>query len=509
MSALRFSATHAKTIFFFAMRLVLRVLCISLPFLALCAVIYWFLLTEYDINYYLSVKPPVFLLSAASIICILLVMLALLIKKLFSWSLTIPLILFTKSTATTVFATSKQQIEGYRKMLLLSLTSWLLLTLCFGGLLLAALQFSASLLAPLFIGSIALLLPFIGLFLLLLSITNFCITTISSGSFASLILIFFNDTGSSLPTDLGTEHKLKGFLKTPVLIALLLFLSIAAVLWSVQLIQDIKTVQDVQIIAHRGAAGKAPENTMAAIQQAIDDHTDWIEIDVQESIDGKIMVIHDSDFMKLAGVNLKVWDATYKDTGTIDIGSWFDKNFSTERTPLLSEVLETARGKAKVLIELKYYGHAQELEKRVAKIVEQEDMVEHVAIMSLKLDGIDTFHALRPEWRTGLLTTKTIGNVSSLKVNFMAINMAAAKPTFIKSIHAMQKDIYVWTVNDRLSMFRMIAAGVDGIITDEPELGVAVRKEYLEMSPVERLILRASVFLDKPLPENSYRDNSP
>ena len=64
------------------------------------------------------------------------------------------------------------------------------------------------------------------------------------------------------------------------------------------------------VIAHRGAAGKAPENTMASIRQAIEDGTDWIEIDVQETADGKVVVIHDSDFMKLAGVNMKVWDGT-------------------------------------------------------------------------------------------------------------------------------------------------------------------------------------------------------
>ena len=78
---------------------------------------------------------------------------------------------------------------------------------------------------------------------------------------------------------------------------------------------------------------------------------DWVEIDVQETADGEVIVIHDSDFMKLAGVDLKVWDATFEQARTIDIGGWFDPEFAGERVPTLREVLETARGRSHVVIE--------------------------------------------------------------------------------------------------------------------------------------------------------------
>ena len=282
-----------------------------------------------------------------------------------------------------------------------------------------------------------------------------------------------------------------------------------AVLAGSFLLKGIKTDDDVMVIAHRGAAGKAPENTMASIHQAIEDGTDWIEIDVQESLDGKIVVIHDSDFMKLAGVDLKVWDATYEKMQKIDIGSWFAPEFSAERAPTLVQVLEAACGKARVLIELKYYGHDQQLEQRVIDIVEQTDMIDDVAFMSLKYDGIKKLHALRPDWQTGLLLSASVGNLSSLDMDFLAINMAAANTGFIRRIHKAGKQLYVWTVNDQVSMSRVMSMGVDGIITDEPGMAKAVIAQRADLGTVERLLINIAILVGKPIPAKVYRDQSP
>lgn len=154
------------------------------------------------------------------------------------------------------------------------------------------------------------------------------------------------------------------------------------------LIRQARVIDNVLVIAHRGASGAAPENSLAAIRRAIDDGADWIEIDVQETIDGEVVVIHDSDFMKLTNVDLKVWDGTRDQVRAIDIGSWFSPQFAAERVPTLREVLETARGRAGVVIELKYYGHAVRLEERVAAIVESAGMADDIVVMSLSYDGI-------------------------------------------------------------------------------------------------------------------------
>jgi len=265
----------------------------------------------------------------------------------------------------------------------------------------------------------------------------------------------------------------------------------------------------VTVVAHRGAAGKAPENTLASMRMAIEDGADWLEIDVQESADGEVLVIHDSDFMKLSSVDMKVWDGSLAEIREIDVGSWFDPQFSDERVPTLTELLELARGKARVVIELKYYGHDQQLEQRVIDIVEQLDMVNDVAIMSLKYEGIQKVRALRPDWPIGLLSATAIGNLASLDVDFLAVATGLATPGFVRRSQEQGKQVFVWTVNDTVSLSRMMSLGVDGIITDEPALAREVINERADLNPAERLIMHTAVLFGRPQPARQYRDESP
>ena len=160
-----------------------------------------------------------------------------------------------------------------------------------------------------------------------------------------------------------------------------------------RLLIRISSQQTVEIIAHRGAAGVRPENTMAAILKAIDDRADWVEIDVQETADGEVIVAHDSDFMKLAGVELKVWDATMSTRPPRH--RQLVHHAYAERTPTLRDVLTAARGKSKVMIELKYYGHNIDLENRVTQLVEETAMTDHIAVMSLKVPMVEKMRGLR------------------------------------------------------------------------------------------------------------------
>ena len=509
IDALTFTGRYSKKTFLFALHLVLRLLLITLPFLALSAAVAWFTITDYDINYYLTAKPPVFLITVAIIAVILLFMSQLLIKMVFRWSLTLPILLFSETPVNQLFQASRKQIAGYKKNLFISLAIWAVLSLLLSFVILGLIHFLGSLLAPRFLDSTSQLLIFLGLFVSLVSGANFLITTCSTGVFSSLLMLFYNNKSPEIPADIMHGKEQKRPLNTPLLLSIAVVTAIAGLWGSFQLLQNFDSKREVEIIAHRGAAGKAPENTMAAFKQAIADNTDWIELDVQESMDGKVMVVHDSDFMKLAGVDKKVWDLSYEKMQDIDIGSWFDKKYSSMRPPTLLEVLKLVKGKTKVMIELKYYGHTQQLEQRVAKIVEDSGMTGNVALMSLKLDGIQTFHDIRPQWRTGLLTTKTIGDLSAMDFDFMAINMAAANPAFIRSIHNNDKDVYVWTVDEQISMFRMMSLGVDGIITNEPELAGSVREKYMALSTIQRLAFNAMVLFNTAIPQKIYRDDSP
>jgi glycerophosphoryl diester phosphodiesterase len=258
------------------------------------------------------------------------------------------------------------------------------------------------------------------------------------------------------------------------------------------LAERVSAERDVEIIAHRGAAGARPENTMAAVEQALADHADWVEIDVQETADGEVVVAHDSDFMKLAGVDLKVWDTTMADLAEINIGSWFDPAYAGERTPTLREVLHAAKGRGKILIELKYYGHDVALESRVAEIVEETGMSADVGVMSLKIPGVRKMHALRPDWPHGILAATAVGDLSALDADFLAVNTGQVSLDLIRRTHAQGRKLYVWTVDDPVTMVRMISMGVDGLITNEPALARQVMEARNRLSAPERLLLWAS-----------------
>jgi glycerophosphoryl diester phosphodiesterase len=202
-----------------------------------------------------------------------------------------------------------------------------------------------------------------------------------------------------------------------------------------------------------------------------------------------VVVAHDSDFMKLAGVDLKIWDATMADLAEIDIGTWFDSSYSGERTPTLRQALEAVKGRGKVMIELKYYGHDVDLESRVVDIVEEIDMASDVSVMSLKYDGVRKMQAIRPDWRYGVLAATAIGDLAALEADFLAVNTGQASLQLIRRAHKKGKKIYVWTVDDALTMSRMISMGVDGLITNEPALARRVMEARNRLATYERLAL--------------------
>jgi glycerophosphoryl diester phosphodiesterase len=514
LGALRHTATRAHSIFGFAVRLVLRVLLLTLPFLAVSAAIAWFLLTDYDINYYLAEQPSQFWIAAVIIGLLLLVMLSILVSRLLAWSMALPLVLFAGVEPKHSFAESERFTGGHKPSLIKALSLWALLALVLSVVVAAIIQQLGAWIVPGFFDSIDWLVPVLGGLVVLWMLGNFLVTVFTTGSLAYVLVTFYEQHASNEQIAglkaIARQQPARDFrLSAPLLGLLLTGATVMAILVGNRLLNGIQINDEVTVVAHRGAAGKAPENTLASIRQAIADQTDWVEIDVQESADGEVVVVHDSDFMKLAKVDLKVWEGTLSRLREIDIGSWFDPQFAAERIPTLVEVLDAAKGKAGVVIELKYYGHDQQLEQRVVDIVERAGMADQVAIMSLKYEGVQKIRALRPDWTIGLLSAKAIGNLASLDVDFLAVASGMATPGFIRRSHAQGKQVFVWTINDAVSLSRMMSLGVDGVITDEPALAREVMAERADLNPAERLLMQTAVLFGRPVPQRAYRDASP
>ncbi|WP_133169951.1 glycerophosphodiester phosphodiesterase family protein [Shimia abyssi] len=485
------------------MRLTLRVLAICLPFLAVAGAAYFAWMTEFDINYYLSNKPQEFTRTLIVAGAVLAVMAIVLLRSLIRWTLTLPLVVFGGVAPKQSFAQSAEEMRGQEIGFGSRILVWIAVGFVVNAGAVAVLGVVTNLSIASFAGGLQSLVLFLLLFAGLGAVVNFSIAAMTTGALATLIVARAGWPGKDAPSVPPIPSWAKPAI-AGVAVA-------AVVLTGIALTQlaRVEANPEVQVIAHRGAAGAAPENTMASILRAIEDEADWIEIDVQETADGKVVVVHDSDFMKIAGVNLRVWDATMPDLAEIDIGSWFDPAFSDERTPLLSEVLDLAKGRAGVVIELKYYGHDEMLEQRVADLVEAADMVEHVRIMSLKYSAVQKMRALRPDWNIGLLASASLGRMWELDADFLAVNGATTSHRLVRETRAAGKETFVWTINDALSMSQMISKGVDGLITDEPALARKTIAEHRELNLIERMVLGLAGSIGLDLKTESYRDDSP
>jgi glycerophosphoryl diester phosphodiesterase len=345
------------------------------------------------------------------------------------------------------------------------------------------------------------LLLAIGVTLLFWAAVMFTVKLLSTTMLSVIVFNVYRRLGGTnvetakLAVTANAEHH-TGFqfsLKTCISVGVLGFIAAAAI--GVFAIQSVRVEDEVEITAHRGSSKAAPENTIAAVRRAIEDGADRVEIDVQETADGTVVVFHDSDFMKLSGVNLKIWDATMDDLQEIDIGSWFAPEFQNERVPTLAEVLDVCKGRIDLNIELKYYGHDDQLEQRVADVVEDHDMAADVIVMSLKADAVTKMKQLRPAWKVGMLMSVYAGNLKKLDADFVAVNAGFAGRSFIRAAHGSGKEVHVWTVNDSATMSTLIGRGVDGLITDKPALARSVLDWRSQMSVPERLIMElAGIF---------------
>lgn len=509
--ALYFSVFQSRPIFFFSGHLVLRLLAIVLPFVGLGAIVALQMITDYDINYYLSEKPPEFIRAALLIGLILAFGAVILVRKLIDWSLALPLVLYSGTPPRDSFGESARFLSGHRSTMLFSLLLWALSTLLMGLAVIVIVRLTGGIVVPTVAGNLLVLVLVLTLLMALLLAGNFIVTAVSSAHFATIVTLAFERlaalTGKTSPVS-SEPGRRTAWLSPGRLAFGLVAAAVAAVVAGLSLLQGIQTEDNVLVIAHRGAAGRAPENTLASIRAALDDRADWVEIDVQETADGEVVVVHDSDFMKLAGNATKVWEVTLDQLTDIDVGSWFGDNFADQRVPTLREVLEVARDTANVVIELKYYGHDDRLEARVADIVEATNMEGQVAIMSLKYEGVSKMKQLRPSWPVGLLSATAIGDLTRLDTDFLAVSTNSVSRGFVRRAHEAGKQVFVWTVNDPVTMSQVISSGVDGVITDEPAMAKQVLEDRAKLSTPERLLIRAAMFLGQDF-SPQYRDDSP
>lgn len=234
----------------------------------------------------------------------------------------------------------------------------------------------------------------------------------------------------------------------------------------------VEDVHTMEITAHRGASALYPENTMAAFRAARELGADWVELDVQQTRDGQIVVLHDPDTRRTTGVRGKVWAMTYEQIARLDAGSAFDRRFAGEPIPLLSEVAEYARDTGlRLNIELKPTGHETDFEQGVIDIIRACGLAERCVITSQVYGVLERVKACDEAITTVYVTSLAYGSIDRLSAaDHFSVQSTSVTPQLVSRVHRQGRQIYAWTVNTRSGIDRMIERKVDNIITDNIEL---------------------------------------
>ncbi|MDA2930194.1 glycerophosphodiester phosphodiesterase [Acidobacteria bacterium AH-259-O06] len=228
------------------------------------------------------------------------------------------------------------------------------------------------------------------------------------------------------------------------------------------------------VIAHRGASGEAPENTMAAFERAIEMKVDLIELDIHFSKDGEIMVIHDETVDRTTDGRGAIAEMTRNEVQALDAGSWFSPRFEGERVPTLSEVIELVKPTpVNLLIEIKQgRGLPHGFEKRLIQAIQEHNILSRVIVQSFNHAAVRKVKEENPSIATGALidyrSPDPVSEVKAAGAETLGLKSSLVTREVIEKAHRNGLRVFVWTVNKLARIRKMLTLGVDGVITDYP-----------------------------------------
>ncbi len=241
----------------------------------------------------------------------------------------------------------------------------------------------------------------------------------------------------------------------------------------------------LDVHAHRGGAGLAPENTLAAFRKAIRLDVDALEMDLHVTRDGEVIVIHDDTLDRTTDGRGNIADLTLEEVRRWDAGGKFAPGFHGERIPTLREVIElvkaTGNTRIRLDLELKFHpdhpGKPEDFEQRILDILRQTGFGERVNVISFHHPSLAKMKVLEPKIRTGLLAggrqapKDPLALVRQYQADYYSPSVRHVTAEVVAAVHQAGVPIVPWTVNEEVEMRRLMALGVgtlagDGIATD-------------------------------------------
>ena len=232
---------------------------------------------------------------------------------------------------------------------------------------------------------------------------------------------------------------------------------------------DYMNLEAIQVTSHRGYSHSVPENTLIAIEKAIEEQADYVEVDVRVTEDGELVLMHDASLKRTTGLNKYVWNTTYEEISQLDAGSWFSRDFAGTSVPTVRELFELSKGKVLINLDLKYRNDKEELAEKVVELIKEYDMQLQCVITSTSLRCLKQVKEAEEEIRTGYITYGLYPSLyNNTAVDFFSMKANLVTKNIVNEAHKRGKKIHVWTVNSRKEIERLQRLGVDNIITDNP-----------------------------------------
>lgn len=236
------------------------------------------------------------------------------------------------------------------------------------------------------------------------------------------------------------------------------------------------------VIGHRGAMGYAPENTLLSFEEAIRRGCDLIEMDVQLSADGEVVVMHDTSVDRTTDGTGFVRDLPLKRLQSFDAGTWYGPDYAGQFVPSLGDVIKRFRDRKTtrkyalgLIIELKTVrGSGGSLADAVVALLQRDNFAERVCVISFDPVALQEVRAAHKTLPTGLLFSEETEEGRVAQAKEIGAQAIFPKKTWVTSrgvtaAHKADLAVVPWTANTKNEMRRMMTCGVDAITTNFPD----------------------------------------
>ncbi|MFI8361096.1 glycerophosphodiester phosphodiesterase [Streptomyces sp. NPDC085612] len=247
------------------------------------------------------------------------------------------------------------------------------------------------------------------------------------------------------------------------------------------------------VYAHRGASAYAPENTLEAVDLAMRLGFEWVENDVQRTRDGELVVIHDDTLARTTDVEelfpdrrpWRVKDFTAAEIARLDAGGWFGEEYAGAGVPTLRQYLDRVRrNQQRLLLEIKKPELYPGIEEQTLRVLDEAGWLDRrrvsgrLVVQSFSADSVRTVHALRPDLVTAFLGTPKVADLAAYaeftdRINPWHTTISAEWVAAVHGLlgaHGRPMEVDTWIVDDAATARKVQEMGVDGIITNAPDV---------------------------------------